>query len=481
MNGLILQGFEWYLPDDGNHFNHLKEKLEELKGLGITAIWLPPVFKATGTNDVGYGIYDLFDLGEFDQKGNVRTKYGTKEELLSLIDKAHEVGISVYADVVLNHKAGADEKEKFRAVEVSREDRTKVIGEEKDIEGWTKFTFPGRDGKYSEFEWNHQHFSGVDYDDIEKKGGIFKLTGEGKGWSWAVAGEHGNFDYLMFSDIDHNHPDVRQEIFYWADWFINETNVDGFRYDASKHIDAGFMDDLENHIRANIKEDFYSMGEYWNGDNQTLIDYMSETSGNIDLFDVPLHYSFYSASHSGSEYDMRTIFDNSILKTNPTIAVTFVDNHDTQLGQSLESWVKPWFKEHAYSIILLRDEGYPTIFWGDLYGIGDGSLYGGMYDKLTKLMELRRDYAYGDQDDYLLDANTVGFVRKGDDDHPGSMAVVMTNGDMATLSMNVGEDQKGKIFIDALGNNDSKIQIKDDGYGDFHVSPGSVSVWVEKI
>ena len=113
MNGLILQGFEWYLPDDGNHFNHLKEKLEELKGLGITAIWLPPVFKATGTNDVGYGIYDLFDLGEFDQKGNVRTKYGTKEELLSLIDKAHEVGISVYADVVLNHKAGADEKEKF--------------------------------------------------------------------------------------------------------------------------------------------------------------------------------------------------------------------------------------------------------------------------------------------------------------------------------------------------------------------------------
>lgn len=481
MNGLILQGFEWYLPDDGNHFNHLKEKLEELKGLGITAIWLPPVFKATGTNDVGYGIYDLFDLGEFDQKGNVRTKYGTKEELLSLIDKAHEVGISVYADVVLNHKAGADEKEKFRAVEVSREDRTKVIGEEKDIEGWTKFTFPGRDGKYSEFEWNHQHFSGVDYDDIEKKGGIFKLTGEGKGWSWAVAGEHGNFDYLMFSDIDHNHPDVRQEIFYWADWFINETNVDGFRYDASKHIDAGFMDDLENHIRANIKEDFYSMGEYWNGDNQTLIDYMSETSGNIDLFDVPLHYNFYSASHSGSEYDMRTIFDNSILKTNPTIAVTFVDNHDTQLGQSLESWVKPWFKEHAYSIILLRDEGYPTIFWGDLYGIGDGSLYGGMYDKLTKLMELRRDYAYGDQDDYLLDANTVGFVRKGDDDHPGSMAVVMTNGDMATLSMNVGEDQKGKIFIDALGNNDSKIQIKDDGYGDFHVSPGSVSVWVEKI
>lgn len=119
-------------------------KFGKTKKLGFTAIWLPPVCKATGTNDVGYGIYDLYDLGEFNQKGSIRTKYGTKEELLNLINKAHELGISIYLDVILNHKAGADEVEIFKAIEVSAENREDEIGEERDIGGWTKFTFPNR-------------------------------------------------------------------------------------------------------------------------------------------------------------------------------------------------------------------------------------------------------------------------------------------------------------------------------------------------
>lgn len=51
------------------------------KNLGMTAVWLPPAYKAAdGSEGVGYAVYDLFDLGEFDQKGSVRTKYGTKLE-----------------------------------------------------------------------------------------------------------------------------------------------------------------------------------------------------------------------------------------------------------------------------------------------------------------------------------------------------------------------------------------------------------------
>jgi alpha-amylase len=58
--------------------------------------------------DVGYGIYDYFDLGEFDPKGSVRTKYGTREELLAAIKAAQKAGLQVYADIILNHKMGAD-------------------------------------------------------------------------------------------------------------------------------------------------------------------------------------------------------------------------------------------------------------------------------------------------------------------------------------------------------------------------------------
>lgn len=66
---------------------------------------------------------------------------------------------------------------------------------------------------------------------------------------------------------------------------------------------------------------------------------------------------------------MRTIFDNTLTKDNPAKSVTFVDNHDSQPGQSLESWVQGWFRQLAYALILLRQEGYPCVFYGDWYGI----------------------------------------------------------------------------------------------------------------
>ena len=65
---------------------------------------------------------------------------------------------------------------------------------------------------------------------------------------------------------------------------------------------------------------------------------------------------------------MRTIFDGTLTQDNPTRSVTFVDNHDTQPEQSLESWVPDWFKPIAYALILLRQDGYPCIFYGDYYG-----------------------------------------------------------------------------------------------------------------
>ena len=82
-NGVMMQYFHWYMPDDGSLWNQLADKAEELAKIGITSLWLPPAYKGiSGGMDVGYGIYDLFDLGEFDQKGSVRTKYGTKDEYI---------------------------------------------------------------------------------------------------------------------------------------------------------------------------------------------------------------------------------------------------------------------------------------------------------------------------------------------------------------------------------------------------------------
>ncbi len=115
-----LQAFEWYSEGNGVHWNKLAKKTDELASFGITAMWLPrkcpqrhPLCysdnvaaptKAAGQESVGYDIYDLYDLGEFDQKGGQRTKYGTKEELLQLVKKAKERGMVTYIDAVLNHR-----------------------------------------------------------------------------------------------------------------------------------------------------------------------------------------------------------------------------------------------------------------------------------------------------------------------------------------------------------------------------------------
>ena len=60
-------------------------KMPELAEAGYTSLWLPPPTKGSGGLSVGYDIWDRFDLGSKDQRGGVRTRYGTEADLLSLM------------------------------------------------------------------------------------------------------------------------------------------------------------------------------------------------------------------------------------------------------------------------------------------------------------------------------------------------------------------------------------------------------------
>ena len=181
-----MQYFEWELPNTGDLWKKLEADAEHLTELGISAVWIPPAYKAQEQDDVGYACYDLYDLGEFDQKGTIRTKYGTRGELVRAIDRLHEHGICVYLDAVMNHKAGADEKERFAVRKVDENNRDDEISDTYEIEGWTRFSFPGRKGKYSDFTWHWYHFTGTDYDAASDDSGIYKIQGDGKEWSKKV-------------------------------------------------------------------------------------------------------------------------------------------------------------------------------------------------------------------------------------------------------------------------------------------------------
>src|SRR4051794_13240204 len=100
-NGVMLQSFEWYMP--GGLWRDLAASAGALGTAGFTAVWIPPSYKGSGGgSDVGYSVYDLFDLGEFDQKGSVATKYGSKAELQAAVAALQGAGLAVYADVVFN-------------------------------------------------------------------------------------------------------------------------------------------------------------------------------------------------------------------------------------------------------------------------------------------------------------------------------------------------------------------------------------------
>ncbi len=141
-NETLLQCFEWNCPPDGRQWQHLEAQVKDFSAMGITGLWLPPAYKGTrGKYSEGYDVYDLYDLGEFDQKGTVATKYGTKEEYISLIRSARAAGIAVYADIVMNHMGAPKKRSASGCTQVDPENRNKIISGLKEIEAYTRFVF----------------------------------------------------------------------------------------------------------------------------------------------------------------------------------------------------------------------------------------------------------------------------------------------------------------------------------------------------
>ena len=478
-NGIMLQYFEWYLPADASLWRSLTEKAKALAVRGVTGIWLPPAYKGqAGINDVGYGVYDLYDLGEFDQKGTVPTKYGTKEEYLTCIKALQEAGIDVYADIVLDHMMGADATDTVAAVGNMQGNRLEEVTPVTDIEAWTHFDFPGRNGKYSDFTWDAYCFSGVDWDNRREMGGIYKF--EGVDWEPGVDKENANYDYLMGADINYSNPRVMSHIQDWGQWYLDTTHVDGFRLDAVKHIKNDFFKDWLGKLRKDNGKELFAVGEYWNADLDVLEGYLDACGRSMSLFDVPLHYNFFSACHSNGEFDMRNILRGTLVENDPEKAVTFVDNHDTQTGQALESAILDWFVPLAYSVILLRPQGYPCVFYGDYYGVEQ---YGdeGFSGELDVLMYIRRKYMFGQMHDYLDHPDVIGWTLEGDEGHPLSgLAVLMTDRTGGTKTMYVGETHAGEVWSDALGNITDEVTIGEDGTAEFSCADGSVSVWIRE-
>ncbi len=474
---LILQAFAWDMVPDASHWRYLAEHAQAIADLGVTIIWLPPAYKGhKGINDVGYGVYDLYDLGEFDQRGSVPTKYGTKDEYLAAIEALHEAGIAVCADIVLNHRMGADATETVRATPINPQNRHEAIGEPETIEAWTHFTFPGRAGAYSAFTWDWTCFHGIDWDEATKRNGLWLF--EGKQWNESVDTEFGNFDYLMGCDVHVTDPRVSEELDRWGKWYVETTGVDGLRLDAVKHVGSDFYA-AGSKTCAPPPGAAYppsastgaatcaSSRTTWSGSPTSC----SSTS--------PLHYHLHQASASDSNVDLARLWENTLTASHPDKSVTFVENHDTQPGQSLASTVAPWFKAAAYALILFNEAGVPCVFWGDLLGSPESDDLPAVRE-LPVLMSIRARAAVGPQHSAFDHPDVVGFAREGKDEIPGSgCAVILSDRMAAEKTLYVGTRHAGQAWECIIGDHPS-VLVGDDGTLTGVVSDGGLSVYVPR-
>ncbi|KAF2485822.1 glycoside hydrolase superfamily [Neohortaea acidophila] len=515
-NHVLLQTFEWYTepPENTSHYASLTQLLPWFCDIGITSLWLPPGCKANNPRGNGYDIYDLWDLGEFEQKGSKSTKWGGRDDLNALIRKAKELGVGVIWDAVLNHKQGGDSTESgIWAVEVDPKDRRYEIRPPKQIEAWLRYDFPGREAegmKYSGMKWRAHHFNGTDWDQRAQKNAIYKLIDDPsthppfeqprKGWADDVDGEHGNNDYLLFSNIDHSHPEVRQDLFDWGCWMVDDVGVQGFRLDAVQHFSYSFTKQWIHHVRKACQQigdsESFVVGEIWTGEVSRItkwLDAVQERQApQVHAYDSPLLYNFSRISEDvrtkSKNADLRTILRGSLLEQRADAAVTIVTNHDTQPGQTCFTPMMAILKPLFYAFILLRNEGYPCVFWGDIFGTngphaeGPPCLVldeqGRKRNVLLDLIYCRKLFAYGAQRDYWFSNSCIGWTRAGDEDDSGCAVLLNIGPKAAVQRMQIGKS--GELWQDALRRGHRDVKIDARGWGAFESRSYAVAVYIRK-
>lgn len=124
----------------------------------------------------------------------------------------------------------------------------------------------------------------------------------------------------MFANVDHSHPEVRRDLFYWVQWLAAQIPLGGLRLDAIKHYSARFLKDFIDHVDRTVGRDWFIVGEYWREDVDVLAKYIEFMNHRIALFDVRLVSNFSRLSRNENT-DLRTMFDGSLVSAKPSNAV----------------------------------------------------------------------------------------------------------------------------------------------------------------
>ncbi|MEV1084219.1 pullulanase-type alpha-1,6-glucosidase [Streptomyces sp. NPDC050211] len=365
----------------GGDLKGLTKKLDYIKGLGTTSLWMAPIFKnrpvqGTGSNaSAGYHGYWITDFTQVDPH------FGTNKDLETLISKAHAKGMKVFFDVITNHTADV------------------VDYEEKSYDYLSKGAFPyltknGEPFDDADYADGTKDFPAVDTDSFPRTPKAAKNT---KVPSWlndptmyhnrgdsTFAGEsstHGDFSGL--DDLWTERPEVVSGMEKIYQRWVRDFDIDGFRIDTVKHVNTEFWTQwataLDAYAKKQGRDDFFMFGEVYSADTDITSPYV--TQGRLDsTLDFPFQEAARQyVSQGGSAQQLASVFGDDYKyttdKANAYEQVTFLGNHDMgRIGYFLNqdnpkaTDAELLAKDRLANELMFLSRGNPVVYYGDEQG-----------------------------------------------------------------------------------------------------------------
>ncbi|MEZ4708272.1 MAG: pullulanase-type alpha-1,6-glucosidase [Caldilineaceae bacterium] len=413
----------------GGDLAGLTSKLDYLADMGISAIWMTPVFKNNPVQGRGasasaaYHGYWYTDMTQFDPH------FGTNAELEELIEQAHARGIKIFFDIIANHTADI------------------LSYQEGAFTYRNKANFPYKDAAGVEFD-DRAYAGGSDFPELDAETSfpytpVFNRAGDEtlKVPAWlnnpiyyhnrgdsTFSGENSLYgDFFGLDDLFTEHPDVvNGMIDIYKDW-ISNYDIDGFRVDTVKHVNLefwqAFVPAILEHAAAQGKEDFFIFGEVFSGDEMLLSHYTT-----LGQFPAVLDFKFQEAvrryvSGGAGSNALRNLFADDDYYTdansNAYSLPTFIGNHDRgRFAHFLDEDNGPLPDAEklariklAHALMFLA-RGAPVIYYGDEQGfVGDGDDKNARQDMFPSQVA-----SYNDDDLVGTDATTA--ADNFDETHP---------------------------------------------------------------
>ncbi|SDE10029.1 alpha-amylase family glycosyl hydrolase [Kordiimonas lacus] len=392
----------------GGDFKGLTEKLDYLADMGVSAIWMTPIFKNKPVqgNPVNMtAAYHGYWITDFTQ---IDPHLGTNDDLKTLVDEAHKRNMKVIFDIITNHTAdvikyeecfprGSDpanvplcdyrSKEAFPYTTKGGPDGEAInagfLGD--DPEHQTKDNFD----KLTALDYAYTPYVPAGEEDVKVPAWLNDMRYYHNRGDSEWQGESSLYgDFAGLDDLFTEHPDVKEGFIDIYKFWISEFKIDGFRIDTVKHVNDSFWQTFAPAITAHAEAEgipnFYMFGEVYEPTPERLSHFTNEAK-------VPfvLDFAFQSAAYQmfsenkGPQALAETIEKDTLyqpVKGDARSLPIFLGNHDMgriahfiRRGNPDESPEASFKKDLLAHALMFYSRGVPVIYYGDEQGfIGDG-------------------------------------------------------------------------------------------------------------